>query len=196
MNLKIKANAINNLSDARYFAAFGVEWMGFCFDPESRDFIPPEKAKEIIDWLSGPKMVGEFGKQPPDYIQQVAIDLKLDYVQVNNKSLKPADALNWDVPFVLKCTLSDVGSLNEWSNLYKYVQLDCMNLDFSREQAAVREVCNGYPVLLEADFEPHNIKEVVSNFNISGICLKGGIEEKPGIKDFDEIEAILDQLQD
>ncbi len=62
-NVKIKLGNVTNLSDARFAAAAGIDYMGFCFDPQSVSYIPPVKAKEIIDWTTGCFVVAEFGNQ-------------------------------------------------------------------------------------------------------------------------------------
>ena len=84
---KIKLSEVNNLSDARFGAAAGFDYLGFCFNPLSPSFIPPVKAKEIIDWVTGPFMVGEFGEQTVDEINQIAELLQLDMIEVNNQLL-------------------------------------------------------------------------------------------------------------
>ena len=38
---RVKAGSVTHLTDARYFAAWDVEFIGFCFDPESSDYISP-----------------------------------------------------------------------------------------------------------------------------------------------------------
>jgi len=51
----VKASKINNLSDARYFAALEVDYIGFDGLPTSANYIAPGKQLEIAGWLSGPK---------------------------------------------------------------------------------------------------------------------------------------------
>ena len=46
LRTKIKISSLNNLTEARFYAAAGVEWIGFNFDPLHALFIEPEKAKE------------------------------------------------------------------------------------------------------------------------------------------------------
>jgi phosphoribosylanthranilate isomerase len=58
---KIKLSNITNLSDARYAAAVGIDYIGFCFDTNDANYIPPVKAKEIFEWTSGTIVVAEFG---------------------------------------------------------------------------------------------------------------------------------------
>ncbi len=59
--MKIKANSIQNLTDARYFAAWNVTWMGFSLEPGSEQYCAPQDVQEIKGWLVGPQFVGEFG---------------------------------------------------------------------------------------------------------------------------------------
>ena len=56
----VKVGNITNLSDARYCAGMGVDMLGFCFEKKSEQYIDPESYKEIIGWISGPQLVGEF----------------------------------------------------------------------------------------------------------------------------------------
>ena len=82
LKTKVKAEAINNLSDARYFAAMGVSWLGFSLDLSKKTNLEPETIREIIQWVQGPKIVGEFGLQPESHILEMAEQLELDYIQI------------------------------------------------------------------------------------------------------------------
>lgn len=53
------AQNITNLSDARYFAAWGIEYISFNFVPDSPYFIEEKSAQEIRDWVEGPKCLIE-----------------------------------------------------------------------------------------------------------------------------------------
>ena len=66
---KVKFSNVNNLSDARYAAAVGIEYIGFCFDKSNPDYIAPIKAKEMIDWITGSNIVAEFGNQSIEEIK-------------------------------------------------------------------------------------------------------------------------------
>ena len=82
--MKIKASSINNLTDARYFAAWNVEWLGFSLQAGSSNYTRPQDVKEIKEWLVGPKIVGEFGiGQSAEEIKTSVELLNLDAVQLN-----------------------------------------------------------------------------------------------------------------
>ena len=53
LKTKVKVSSIENLSDARYCAGMGVEWLGFPLA------MPVEKLEEIRNWLAGVQIVGE-----------------------------------------------------------------------------------------------------------------------------------------
>ena len=59
-NPQIKASQITNLTDARYFAAWGVEWLGFGLESGQDYFVTTAQMAAIKEWVEGPKMVGEF----------------------------------------------------------------------------------------------------------------------------------------
>ena len=56
----VKAGSITNLTDARFFAAYDVDFIGFNFDPKSPDYISPQNALAIKGWITGPKIVAEL----------------------------------------------------------------------------------------------------------------------------------------
>ncbi|MDX5321816.1 MAG: hypothetical protein LPK45_11795, partial [Bacteroidota bacterium] len=81
---RIKFGSVTNLTDARYAAAVYADWVGFCFIPGHVRYIEPLKAKEIIDWLSGPSMVAEIGEMMPESMQSALEVLMIDTVQVTS----------------------------------------------------------------------------------------------------------------
>jgi len=51
---KVIVQNITNLTDARYFAAWGVDYLSFNMNAESEYYLPWEKISEIIEWVEGP----------------------------------------------------------------------------------------------------------------------------------------------
>jgi len=50
---------LTNLSDARYFAAWGAAYMSFNRNMGSPYFVEEERMKEIMDWVAGPQILIE-----------------------------------------------------------------------------------------------------------------------------------------
>jgi phosphoribosylanthranilate isomerase len=51
LKTKVKAGNITNLSDARYCAGMGVDWLGF-----PADVVNPDTFKEITNWVTSLNM--------------------------------------------------------------------------------------------------------------------------------------------
>ena len=73
MDLKVQviASNITNLTDARYFAAYGVQYL--LFDLSEISIMAIE---EIIDWVSGPKILLDIGANHVDDIDEAVLKLK------------------------------------------------------------------------------------------------------------------------
>ena len=78
----IKASTITNLTDARYFAAQEVDYLGFNLEPDTPGFLDPIYMKAMREWVQGPKIVGEFANMPLAHIQEAAQFYGLDAVQI------------------------------------------------------------------------------------------------------------------
>ena len=66
LKISVIALSINNLTDARYYAALGVDWLGFNINPASDNYVTPDKLKEIIDWVEGPQMMIQEAQWNPN----------------------------------------------------------------------------------------------------------------------------------
>ncbi|MFK7905250.1 MAG: hypothetical protein AB8B69_09005 [Chitinophagales bacterium] len=206
---KIKASGINNLSDARYFSTF-AEWIGFNFDAESSNYMALEKAKEIIGWLAGPRIVGEFDKQNIEYINAVCTALKIDSIQtdldLNFSLLSPV------VSTVMKRIVVD-GFLDSSrlesilmanSGKVAYFILDFTQAPYSWEElqnhphfspTQLKEWCEDYPIVLHLPFTPENVLEIVEQVQPFALNMAGGTEDKVGLRAFDDIDPLVELLE-
>ncbi|HNV97906.1 MAG TPA: hypothetical protein PKL06_00975 [Chitinophagales bacterium] len=82
MQNTIKAGSITHLTDARFFAAYNVDYIGFCFDPQSASYIAPDRASAIRGWVTGPKIVAEFAHQDADNLKNIVDYLQPDVIQI------------------------------------------------------------------------------------------------------------------
>jgi len=72
------AAAVANLTDARYFAALGVDYMGFALEPGAEGHISPMELAAFREWIEGPALVGEFGGMDTASIVKLTKELNLD----------------------------------------------------------------------------------------------------------------------
>ena len=197
---KIKFGNITNLSDARFAAAAGIEYMGFCFNPLNTNYIPPIKAKEIIDWTTGSNIVAEFGNQNLDEMIDISELLNVDVIEINNfilpdelKQLNKAIIKKIDIGmlsiFEIKKEMN--GYKNEVDVFQFYTSVDKENIDTEN----IVQLCNEYKIIWGLPIHLSTIIQTINTFKPYAINISGGMEEKAGIKDFDELNDLLDLIR-
>ncbi len=63
------------------------------------------------------------------------------------------------------------------------------------EEEVILKISDKTSVILGSGISEFNVKSLVSSLNLYGIALEGGEEIKPGLKDFDELADILEELE-
>lgn len=210
--MKIKATSINNLTDARYFAAWNVEWLGFSLEMGSPNYTRPQDVKEIKDWLVGPKIVGEFGlDQNLSDISEAVKLLQLDAVQLSMYADDNIAEQLEDITVIKEWVLDDLANMNTFVDQcnkaanhvdYFYLDLEKNNLSWADLQAnptalnLLQELCTEYAILISLVCPPDQIEAYLDLVKPHGISLQGGEEEKVGVKSFDDLDAIFESLED
>jgi phosphoribosylanthranilate isomerase len=196
----IKLGNITNLSDARFAAAAGATYIGFCFDPASPNYIAPIKAKEIIDWVTGSSVVGEFGNQSLEEIRDISELLNVDAIEVNN-TLLPDELLSLGKPVIKKINVNqfDVSQLETEIAAYEkvadafHLYADAATETYDCDQLV--RLCESHQIIWGLQLHAKNVLNILASFKPFGINLVGGSEEKAGMKDFDELNELFDLLQ-
>jgi len=60
----------------------------------------------------------------------------------------------------------------------------------------LHSICKDYPVLLNFDFTEDNLLTIIDEIKPFGINLKGDDEIKPGYKDYDALNNLVDLLEE
>lgn len=189
---------ITNLGDARFAAAEGIQYIGFCFDPESSNYIPPVKAKEIMDWVSGVKTIAGFGKQSIESITEISTLLEADAMEFENDFLPDAlqqaglpvfKKINTDT-FTPQQLQKELDSYAPFAKAFHLYSASCGQPDY----AFVKSLCENYPVIWGYELNKENANTVLQHINPYAINLSGTNEEKTGLKDFDGLSELLELL--
>jgi phosphoribosylanthranilate isomerase len=202
----LKASSITNLSDARYFASYGINMIGFCFDPQSANFMNPFRVKEITGWIEGPKIVGEFKNLSVEAINETIISQNLHYAQINLADISPEHATINSVPLIVEIAVVVETNFNkvaiQLEKIFRNGDLVLLNLtalsplNENTLNDFVKNICRRYPTLLDYNFSSENISSMVQQFNPAGICLHGSHEEKIGTKSFEALDALMSAIQE
>ena len=196
--IKIKLGNITNLSDARFAAAAGIDYMGFCFDTENENYISPVKAKQIIDWTSGSFIVAEFGNQSLEEILTITEILNIDVLELKN-NIEAIQLADFQKPIIKKIDTSylNFSELNEILQAYSK-HVDAFHLYSSKHelpnQIDLKDVCARHKIIWGYPTAINNLNEILSSYKPFAINLIGSAEEKTGLKDFDELNELLETI--
>lgn len=211
--IAIKASALSNLSDARYFAAREVAWIGFCTDvSQTASYLPTNKIKEIADWLEGCTLVAEVGAESAESILELLKSLNMQAVQVglfqDNAECAKLKAAGVEVLKELVIDASTnhadlIASCNADAAVVDVFIIDLVKNHITWDSfktspllSSLQALSGTHKLLLQADIQGNQVNEVLSTLpNLAGLCLLGGSEERVGVKSFDELDDIFDALE-
>ncbi len=186
----IYVSHITNLSDARYCAGMGAEFLGVVVDPAHPDYVSPEAYQQIIGWVSGPTRVAELGSQLPVDLEQVRSQYAADYFHLGVQ-LIPALGPT-PVPLLVEITFReyfDRLQSGDWPAIgiaYWIVTdvPDSVALPFATDP----------PVLIARHSFPGLATDFLSSTHAAGVALQGSRESAPGLKDYDQLATVLEEL--
>ncbi len=200
----VKISTVNNLSDARYCAGMYVNLMGFNLEQDNKDFMPPQKFKEMTEWLSGLEYVAEFEASHPENILDILKDYKgVDYIQTPEE-VHLQMLVNSSYKLIWKKTVQSTKDLDylltkatglKENDVILLLESENLKLD-EKVLNKVREIASKCDVLLGFGLKADQIEDTLESTGVKGIALKGGDEIKPGYKDFDELADILEALEE
>lgn len=210
LRTRVKASQVTNLTDARYFSAWEVEWIGFNLEEGTANFVQPSALKEMRGWLEGPKIVGEFAQTPASEIEGWMELLQLDAIQLGHfatiDTAKTLSKYSVIKEIVIKPTVEKDNFMTILADFSPHIEAFILNFSLEGGNWAnikngnffplsdLKSICETYPVLLQLDMKPTEVQEVLDTVQPLGLCFTGGEEEKVGFKSFDEIDEIIEEL--
>lgn len=189
--MRIIATDIANLTDARYFAAWGVEAMAYNIEPSATGSLTSAQLNEIVNWVEGPDVIIKMeGLQVPENLTEVKAAIDVQGVIIG--------------PYI------EAGELPVFENVYRICSLedggqdsDHLILSFpfeigkisNQQKEKILTMTGGKEVFLDANFTASDLGQI-AELGFVGIILKGGEEEKVGFKSYDELDEILETIFD
>ena len=209
----IKASEIGNLTDARYFSAWGVDWLGFSLDSENPAYIGPTQISAMREWLSGPGIVAEMGPfSDADLLLQAVEILKPDALQIGQftalEAVKTLDGsltiIKEQIPDSLDLLADLEFEWREWAGTADFFLLNLEKNGFSWSElkkdseklGQLKNLCANFSVMLSTVFDATELSEIIETLKPYGISVKGGEEEKVGMKSYDELDAFFETLEE
>ena len=193
----LKVCGITRLTDARHAVQQGATALGFVFWPASPRHVTPLQAKEIVAEIPSSVMtVGVFVNESIDGIRNAVAVAGLSAVQLHGDEPPAyAEALPW--PLFRSATVESAADACESWGPDTTLLLDAA--DSARrggtgttvdwERAAV--LAARRRVVLAGGLTPANVAEAVERVRPYGVDVSSGVEEAPGVKDFNKVTEFL-----
>ncbi len=210
LKTKIKASKITNLTDARYFSAWDVEYVGFNLEEGTDSYIKPSTVLAMKEWLEGPKFIGELGSFPSlEFVVELVDKLNLDGVQVGTfcELEMIREIHKQEIPIIKEIVWSENSDWDDLHNEYDLLSpfVDCFLIDFSQNnfsigmindfQKQMQEFSAKHNTLIDISIPINELDSFLEKIEPYGLAIKGGEEEKVGYKSFDEVDGIFESLE-
>lgn len=212
--MKIKANNVKHLSDARYFAAKGVEWLSFCFVEGDADYIAPNVAAAMFAWVEGVQVVGavDFPTTAAE-INEAAKHWGWQVVQVgmmtNIETVANIQGIALFKEFVIERFTNVEALRTMMSPFAPFVQAFQLNFakngiswhDLQQPETMISvtdlaALSRVFHIILNINIEPEAVKDVFTMLpNLKGLGVNGSEEERVGVKSFDQLDDFFDVLE-
>lgn len=205
---KVKICGITSLEDARFVSGALAHYMGFNFYEESPRHVTPAKAGAMINWLHGPECVGVFVNQPLDDVNMIGRQTGIDLVQLHGDE-PPSYCSLIDKPVIKAVhvkhgdTASDLNKrIKPYLDHIEYLLFDTKvegkwgGTGHTFDWSILDEVAQDVPYFLAGGLNPGNIREACKQVQPYAVDVSSGLESKPGVKDFDKVDAFMEEMRD
>lgn len=188
MNTKVKICGIRTIDAAKIAISCGAHFLGFNFVPFSKRYIDPFQALKIINLVRGKaKIVGVFQDAEINYVNKIASDLKLDFVQLHG-SENHEYIQKVDLPVIKSVTVAD--QINQIKA--DYLLLDRMKrgkgelVDFNK----AAKLAFKFPLFYAGGLNPDNVSAVIKKVRPFAVDVAGGVETN-GVLDCQKIKLFI-----
>lgn len=185
----VKAGNITNLSEARYCAGMGVDFLGITVIRGRPGYLSPELFQEIRGWVSGPKIVAElYGINDISILDRIIGDYAADFVELSFSEHKTFGH-RLPLPQFVKVTGADIPLITQPEGSVSYWIADEGSLPALDRNDYVR------PVLCSIRGKD-SVKNALEDSRVKGIVLNGTDELRPGFIDYDVLADVLESLEE
>jgi phosphoribosylanthranilate isomerase len=194
---QIIVTGVSNLTDARYFAAMGVQWMGFPLTGETA--LNATQVMAIKDWVEVPKYFVEIAPDQQHDIADIIGILEIDAVVTE---LLPK-AVSQEVIWRRKIRTEELSAPTLPGHMEQVILLDMtaeedaqkMILEDEKLTSALGAICAGHRIWLAMDWTPESLPEFIEKVRPAGVVLEAGDEEIIGVKSYTGLDRIFSILE-
>ncbi|WP_151088495.1 beta/alpha barrel domain-containing protein [Hymenobacter baengnokdamensis] len=203
--LPVLVRGINNLSDARYCAGMGAQGLIFTLDPSLPGAVDSATARELAGWVAGVDIIGEFGYVAGPEINRLVEECGLTGVLLRLDRARQAWPEGLAVPVLIEVPANLITNQAHYATALHDVSA-AFPQGFALFTTAPRPYPADYtywhqlarqaPLWLASPTDPTEAADLAQQVHPAGLVLAGGEELKPGLRDFTELEAVFEALEE
>jgi phosphoribosylanthranilate isomerase len=200
--VKVKICGITNYGDATAALDMGADLLGFNFYVKSPRYVPPEKARQIINMLPGfVDVAGVFVNESIERIHETKNLCQLDWVQLHGDESPEfcRQFLSHNVKVMKAIRVKDQNDVQSAEDYFT----DAVLLDaFDPEKYGGTGLTFDWNVVghinkrvfLAGGINPDNAAQAVE-LGVYGIDVCSGIEAEPGKKDHGKVKKLFENIR-
>ncbi len=185
---------INNLSDARYCAGMGADKLTFVLDPALPGHLDTKTVKELAGWVAGVELIGEFDRLSSFEINAIAAECALDAVLLRSPRTA-AEVAEIAPPVYLELDPKSALLGQPLPDSAVGLVLELSEAVTPETLAALRGLSQQRALWLGPGLRPGRARDLAVQLPLAGLVFASGDEVKPGLRDFDLLEAVFEALE-
>ena len=189
--IRLKVTGISSLTDARYCAGMGVEFLSICFDEKGKGGMSPEAFSGIQPWIEGVNWIGEYPGNDSDTLRSLNTLYKIE------SWISPIEIAPSEIPPGLTIIRSVSSPASADDSVSAHLQLEGSQDFSSSGLQKIRELIQNKNTLFLG--EPLPADEVIRIYQEIPeliFSLRSSQEERPGWMDLGTLQDYMEALED
>lgn len=172
----------------------GADKLTFVLDPGLPNYLDTRTVKELAGWVAGVELIGEFDQLSAAEINAVAAECALDAVLLR-RPRTATELAEIAPPVYVEVAANEASQGTDFpaSPIGWVLELDAT--DTAPDPAALREFAQQRPLWLGPGLNPALAHTLATQLPLAGLSFPSGDEVKPGLRDFDQLEAVFEALE-
>ncbi|MHC4088298.1 MAG: phosphoribosylanthranilate isomerase [Planctomycetota bacterium] len=200
--VKVKICGITNYADAAAALDMGADLLGFNFYAKSPRYVPPDKARKIINMLPGfVDIAGVFVNESIEQINETENLCQLDWVQLHGDESPEfcKQFLSHNVKVMKAIRVKEQSDIQQAEDYFTdAILLDAFHPEkyggtgLSFDWNIIGHI--GKRIFLAGGINPDNAADAVE-LGVYGIDICSGIEAEPGKKDHGKVKTLFENIR-
>jgi phosphoribosylanthranilate isomerase len=180
---RVKVGNITSLSEARYCAGMGVDFLGFRL---GKNGLTGQAYQDIIGWISVPNLVLEAHRDTSLTLEDITTNFPGHYIEINKQQLSWLPSPH---SFILCLKTS------EWASVAPEIKgkPNIAFIELERDDDSQPSIST-YPVMLRVN-NTRELEDALQS-HAAAISLDGSPEQKPGLMDYGFVGEVLENLSE